>query len=555
MEKTWLKHYPSGVPAEINPDQYQSIIELFLESCERYKHQYAFYNFGVYLTYAELEVHSRAFAAYLQQVLQMKKGDRIAIMLPNVLQYPVALFGALRAGLVVVNVNPLYTVPELTHQLRDSGAETILVLENFAKTVEKSLANTAIKHVMVTRIGDYFPIWKALAVHWVLKYLRKKIPQWNIPGAHIFKQAIQQGLKLTFTPVELCNQDLAFLQYTGGTTGISKGAMLTHRNMLANIEQGYAWFRLKLSLGKDIIITALPLYHIFSLMVNCLLYTTKIGGLNVLITNPRDVPFLIKEMSKFKFTGVTGVNTLFNALLKHPKFAALDFKHLALTVGGGMAVQRVVAEEWQQVTGCVLNEGYGLTECSPCVAVNPSDAQSFSGNIGFPLPSTEVCLLDDQDQEVPIGKSGELAVKGPQVMKGYWQQAEETQHVFDSAGWLLTGDIAVMDQEGRLRILERKKDMILVSGFNVYPNEVEDIIAAMPGVQEVAVVGVPDEASGEAVKAFIVKNNEQLRAEDVIKFCRASLTPYKVPKYIQFSQELPKTNVGKILRRALKETA
>ncbi len=555
MEKRWLQHYPAGVPAEINPDQYQSLVELFENSCEKYKNNPAFYNFGVHLTYQALNEDSRSFAAYLQQVLQLKKGDRLAIMLPNILQYPVVLFGALRAGLVVVNVNPLYTAPELSHQMRDSGAETIVVLENFVHTVEKCIQETQLKNVIVTRLGDYFSPLKALLTHLVLKYIHKKIPQWRLPQAHYFKKAMAQGKNLAFKPVPLQNQDLAFLQYTGGTTGVSKGAMLTHRNLIANMEQSYAWFNSKLPMGEGVIITALPLYHIFSLMVNCLLFTTKIGGINVLITNPRDVPKMIAEMSKFKFSGITGVNTLFNALLKNPRFAALDFRYLRLTIGGGMAVQRTVGEEWQKVTGCVLTEGYGLTETSPCVAANPVDAESFSGTIGYPLPSTEICILDDNDQMLPPGQKGEVAVKGPQVMQGYWRQLGETENAFDKNGWFLTGDIGAMDEQGCFRILERKKDMILVSGFNVYPNEVEEVLAAIPGVLEAAVVGVADDATGEAVKAFIVKNNESLKVEDVIHACRESLTPYKVPKFVQFCKELPKTNVGKILRRALREIA
>ncbi len=555
MDKIWLKHYPSEVPAEINPDQYQSLVELFEQNCEKYKTSPAFYNFGVKLTYQELNEQTRTFAAYLQQVLQLKKGDRLAIMLPNVLQYPVVLFGALRAGLIVVNVNPLYTAPELRHQMQDSGAETIVVLENFAHTVEKCLEQTPLKNVIVTRLGDYFSPIKAWLTHFALKYIHKKIPHWQIPEVHYFKKLMAKGKHLEFKPVQLNNQDLAFLQYTGGTTGVSKGAMLMHRNLIANIEQGYAWFHSKFIPGNEIIITALPLYHIFSLMVNCLLYVTKVGGINVLITNPRDIPSMIKQMSKFKFTGITGVNTLFNALLRNPDFASLDFSHLKLTVGGGTAVQRAVAEEWQRVTNKVMIEGYGLTETSPCVAANPANSKTYSGNIGYPLPSTEICILDEQGREVPYGVKGELAIKGPQVMKGYWQQPEETKIAFNQNGWFLTGDIGMMDEQGRFCILERKKDMILVSGFNVYPTEVEDVIAAIPGVLEAAVVGVPDELSGEAVKAFIVKDRESLRVEDITRACRESLTAYKVPKFIQFCQELPKTNVGKILRRALRETS
>lgn len=555
MEKLWLKHYPAGVPAEINPDQYQSLIELFELNCEKYKDKTAFYNFGVNLSYKELNEHSRNFAAYLQQVLQLKKGDRLAIMMPNLLQYPVVLFGALRAGLVVVNVNPLYTAHELSHQMRDSGAETIVVLENFAHTVEKCVQETRLKNIIVTRLGDYFSPFKGYLTHFVLKYIHKKIPSWRMPQALWFKKIMAQGKNLELSPVAIQNQDLAFLQYTGGTTGISKGAMLTHRNLIANMEQSYAWFQSKLPLGEGVIVTALPLYHIFSLMVNCLLFTTKIGGTNVLITNPRDIPRMIAEMSKFKFTGITGVNTLFNALLKNPRITSLDFRYLKLAIGGGMAVQRAVGEEWQKVTGCVLIEGYGLTETSPCVSANPPDAKAFSGNIGFPLPSTEICILDDYGQTLPPGQKGELAVKGPQVMQGYWCQREETSNAFDKNGWFLTGDVGVMDEQGFFRILERKKDMILVSGFNVYPNEVEDVLAAIPGILEAAVVGVPDETSGEAVKAFIVRSNETLKVEDVIHACRQSLTAYKVPKFVQFCKDLPKTNVGKILRRALREIA
>jgi long-chain acyl-CoA synthetase len=553
MEKIWLKSYPPDVPSEINPDRYQSIVELFEESCGKFDTAPAFYNLGITLSFKELNDLSRTFAAYLQQKLQLPKGARVAIMLPNVLQYPIALFGILRAGLVVVNVNPLYTVPEVVHQLSDSGAETIIVLENFAPVVEKALPLTPLKQVIVARIEDFFVPWKAIAARFILKYIGKKIPAWSIPQAMFFKNILSEGKKLILAPVALTNQDLAFLQYTGGTTGLSKGAMLTHRNMIANIEQAYAWFGPELKVGQEVVLSALPLYHIFSLLVNCLLFATKVGGVNVLITNPRDVPKMIAEMSRFKFTCITGVNTLFNALLKNPRFAFLDFKNLRLTVAGGMALQRTVAEQWQALTGSVLLEGYGLTEASPCVAVNPYGLASYSGAIGFPLPSTEVAILNDQGEELPLGQPGELAVRGPQVMTGYWQQPAETRKIFNTQGWLLTGDIATLDEQGRLRILERKKDMILVSGFNVYPNEVEDILAAIPGVLEAAVVGVPDENSGEAVKAFIVRENKALTAAEIIRRCHESLTPYKVPKSVEFCKELPKTNVGKILRRQLRE--
>lgn len=551
MEKIWLKHYPTGIPTEINPDQYQSIVELFELNCQKYSSLPSFYNLGITLTFKELNELSRAFAAYLQQELQLKKGDRFAIMLPNVLQYPVVLFGALLAGLTVVNVNPLYTKPELTHQLQDAGVNTIVVLDHFACTVEQSLENVAIRNVIVANIGDFFSPIKAFVVNMMQKYIHRKIPRWNISHAVSFKTALQKGKQLTFKPVAINHNDIAFLQYTGGTTGVAKGAMLTHRNIIANIEQGYAWFQSCFTLGKEVVFTALPLYHIFSLLVNCLLYATKIGGVNVLITNPRNVPGMVKEMAKFKFTCITGVNTLFHALINNTNFSKLDFSQLKLSIGGGMAVQHTVAEQWRQLTGNVLLEGYGLTEASPCIAVNSPDAISDSRTIGFPLPSTEVVILDDAGHEVLPGRPGELAVRGPQVMKGYWQQAEETQGVFTSDGWLLTGDIAVMDEQGRLRILERKKDMILVSGFNVYPSEVEEVLSAIPGVVEVAVIGIPDEHTGEAVKAFIVTNDNLLTPEAVIQHCRASLTAYKIPKQVVFCKELPKSNVGKILRRAL----
>ena len=553
-EKIWLKNYPPGVPAEINPDKYQSIAEVFEECCQKFSDRPAFYNMGITLTYKELDQLSQDFAAYLQNVLHIKKGDRVAIMLPNILQYPIALFGGLRAGMVIVNVNPLYTVPELVHQLQDSGSETIVVLENFASTLEKALPKTQIKNIIIARIGDFLSPLKAAAIHFLLKYIKRKIPSWNIPHAVNFKDVLKLGKQTSFTPVKINNQDMAFLQYTGGTTGIAKGAVLTHRNMIANIEQGHAWFDNLFEPGKEIVITALPLYHIFSLLVNCLLFATKVGGLNVLVTNPRNLSDMISEMSKFKFTATSGVNTLFNALLKNPKFSKLDFSSLRLTIGGGMAVQKAVAEKWQAVTKCVLIEGYGLTETSPCVSVNLPNLKSYSGNIGYPLPSTEVSILDEDYKELPLGQAGELAVKGPQVMQGYWQNPKETEKVFID-GWLLTGDIASMDETGSLRLHERKKDMILVSGFNVYPNEVEDVIATIPGVQEVAVVGMPDENSGEVVKAFIVKNKSSMLTEkEIIKYCRESLTPYKVPRHVEFCTDLPKSYVGKILRRTLRKT-
>ena len=553
VEKIWLKSYPSGVPAEINPDAYQSIVELFEKSCQKYHDHPAFYNFGVTLSYSQVDKLSRDFAAYLQNEFKLEKGDRFAIMLPNLLQFPIALFGALRAGLIVVNVNPLYTADELSYQVNNAGANTIVTLENFAQTVQRALPRMpSVKNVIVTRIGDMLHPLKAWSMHFALKYYFKKIPDWRIPHAVSFKEVLAKGNKLSFLPVDINNQDIAFLQYTGGTTGVAKGAILTHRNIIANIQQANAWCKDLVVEGKEIIITALPLYHIFSLLANCLFFS-KIGGLNVLITNPRDIPRMVKEMKRFKFTTITAVNTLFNGLLNNPRFAKLDFSQLRLALGGGMAVQRAIAEKWQNVTGKPLLEAYGLTETSPCVTINPPNLKAYNGTIGLPVSSTDVCILDDDHHPLPIGQAGELAVKGPQVMKEYWQNPEETEKVFTKDGWLLTGDIASMDQEGYVRLLERKKDMILVSGFNVYPNEVESVIAGIPGVKEVAVVGVADEHTGEAVKAFIVRDNVALTETDIIRESRQHLTPYKVPKQISFVSELPKTHVGKILRRVLRD--
>ncbi len=555
MEKVWLKSYAPGVPAEINADAYRSIVEILEISCKEHQNRPAFYNLGKTLSYRELEEDTRKFAAFLQQELKLKKGDRLAIMLPNSLQYPIAMFGALRAGLIVVNVNPLYTVDELIHQMNDSGAVAIVAVANFASTVQKALVSIpTLKHVFITNMGDLLAPLKGFLVDFTLKHVYKKIPAWHIPHAINFKKALAQGKKLAFTPVEISNQDTAFLQYTGGTTGVSKGAILTHRNLIANIQQADAWFKSLLVDRQEIIITALPLYHIFSLTANCL-YFTKLGGLNVLITNPRDIPGMIKELKKFKFTSITGVNTLFNALLKNSEFTKLDFSELHLALGGGMSVQRVVAEKWQEITRAPLLEAYGLTETSPCVTINPSNLKSFNGTIGLPVSSTEVCIFDDNGNEAPIGQPGELAVKGPQVMKGYWNNPAETTRVFTKDGWLLTGDIATIDENGYLRLLERKKDMILVSGFNVYPNEIEDVIARLKGVHQVAVVAVPDENSGEAPKAFIVKDDPNLTIADVIKYAREHLTPYKIPRHVEFVNELPKSTVGKILRRALRDAS
>lgn len=554
VEKVWLKSYSPGVPAEINADAYQSVVEVFEESCKQNKEGAAFYNLGTTLTYQQVDYYTECFAAYLQQELKLKKGSKLAIMLPNTLQYPIAMFGALRAGLIVVNVNPLYTVDELVHQLNDADAEALLLISNFALTVQKALPKMpSVKHVIVTRMGDLLAPLKGRLIDFVLKYVYRKIPRWNIPQAISFKHVLEKGKSLSLVKVPINHSDIAFLQYTGGTTGVSKGAMLTHRNIIANIQQADAWFKNLLAKKQEIIITALPLYHIFSLTANCL-YFISLGGLNVLITNPRDIPGMIKELAKFKFTSITGVNTLFNALLNNPHFAKLDFSELHLTLGGGMATQQIVADRWQEVTRVPLLEAYGLTEAAPCVTINPANIKAFNGTIGLPVSSTDVCLLDDNGEEVGIGQSGELAVKGPQVMKGYWNNPSETAKVFTKHGWLLTGDVATIDENGFVKILERKKDMILVSGFNVYPNEIEDVISRIKGVREVAVVAIPDESSGEAPKAFVVKDDPGLTENDVIKYCREHLTAYKIPKHVEFSLELPKSNVGKILRRALRDS-
>ncbi len=552
MEKVWLKSYPPGVPAEINADACESIVDMFEQSIALYSKSPAFYNLGVTITYQQLDHYSKAFANYLLKVLHLIKGDRVALMMPNILQYPVAMLGVLRAGLIVVNVNPLYTVPELVEQINHAGVETIVVMDNFAGIVQTALPQTSIKNVILTQIGDLFPRPRALLIHFYLKYIKKKIPALQMPTLS-FRKAISQGEAFSFEKVLVNRNDIAFLQFTGGTTGIAKGAILTHRNLIANIMQIEAWFSNILQLQSEIAITALPLYHIFSLSANCL-FIAKIGGLSVLITNPRDIPGLVKEMRQFKFTMVTAVNTLFNGLLNYPQFSALNFNQMKVSLGGGMSVQRAVAEKWQEVTGKPILEAYGLTETSPCVTINLPDLKAYNGTVGLPVPSTDVIILDDDGKALDFNQPGELGVKGPQVMQGYWNHVDETKKVFNKDGWLLTGDIASIDPQGFVRILERKKDMIIVSGFNVYPNEIEDVLVHMPGIREAAVVGVANGPAGEAVKAFIVKDHQhaELTAEEVIKFCRNNLTGYKIPKYIEFCPELPKSYVGKILRRALK---
>lgn len=551
LKKVWLNRYPADVAAEINPDRYQSLVDMFEQATARYADQPAFMNMGEVMTFRKLEERSRAFAAYLQQGLGLQKGDRVALMMPNLLQYPVALFGILRAGMVVVNVNPLYTPRELEHQLNDSGASAIVIVSNFAHTLEKVVEKTQVKHVILTRMGDQLSAAKGTLVNFVVKYIKRLVPKYHLPDAISFRSALQHGYRLQYIKPEIINDDLAFLQYTGGTTGVAKGAMLTHRNMLANLEQVRAAYSPLLFERKELVVTALPLYHIFALTMNCLLFI-ELGGQNLLITNPRDIPGLVKELAKYPFTAMTGVNTLFNALLNNKEFQQLDFSSLHLSAGGGMPVQQVVAERWEKLTGRFLLEGYGLTECAPLVSANPHDMDYHSGSIGLPVPSTEVKLIDDEGEEVPPGEPGELCVKGPQVMLGYWQRPDATDEILQD-GWLRTGDIAVMDDEGFMRIVDRKKDMILVSGFNVYPNEIEDVVMQHSGVLEVAAVGVPSGASGEAVKIFVVKKDASLTEEALIVFCRRHLTGYKVPKLVEFREELPKSNVGKILRRELRD--
>lgn len=553
LNKVWLKRYPADVPAEINADRYTSLVDLVEQATQRYADQTAFINMGQPLSYRQLEQKSRAFAAYLQSGLGLKKGDRVALMMPNLLQYPVALFGVLRAGMVVVNVNPLYTPRELKHQLNDSGASAILIVSNFAHTLEKVVAETAVKHVILTRLGDQLRPVKATLVNFVVKYIKKMVPKYHLPGAVSFRHALQQGETLAYQRPSVTNDDLAFLQYTGGTTGIAKGAMLTHRNMQANLEQTRATYGKLLRDGKESVVTALPLYHIFALTVNCLLFL-ELGGQNLLITNPRDIPGFVKSLSKFPFTAITGVNTLFNALLNDAQFTKLDFSTLRLSAGGGMAVQKAVAERWEKLTGHYLLEGYGLTECSPLVSVNPYDITEHTGSIGLPVPSTDVRVVDEQGNDVEPGVPGELWIRGPQVMAGYWQRPDATEEVLKN-GWLLSGDIVTVDPQGFIRIVDRKKDMILVSGFNVYPNEIEDVLMQHPKVREAAAIGVPSDLSGEAVKVCIVKKEASLTKEELLDHCRRQLTGYKVPKIIEFRDELPKSNVGKILRRELRDEA
>jgi long-chain acyl-CoA synthetase len=552
-ERPWLENYPAGVPEQIDVNQYASVPAVFEEAFTRFRDRPAFASFGRQLSYGQIDEMSRQFAGYLTGVLKLGKGDRIAIMMPNVLQYPIALFGALRAGLVVVNTNPMYTARELKHQLEDAGAKAIVVLDNFAGTLQHVVAETHVQHVITTGIGDLLGFPKGALINFVLKHVKKMVPAFDLPQAVRFRDALARGAAHPLQPVTLTHDDIAFLQYTGGTTGVAKGAMLTHGNMVANMLQAAAWIGTDLvKPGEEVIITALPLYHIFSLTANGLVFM-RLGGLNWLITNPRDMPGFVKELRKSGFTALTGVNTLFNGLLNTPGFSELDFSKLHLTLGGGMAVQRAVAERWKKITGCTLAEAYGLTETSPAVCINPLDLKEYNGSIGLPVPSTNVAIWSEDGKPLPTGEVGELMVHGPQVMKGYWNCPDETAKVLDADGWLHTGDIAKMDANGYFYIVDRKKDMILVSGFNVYPNEVEDAVMAHPGVLEVAAVGVPDEHSGEVVKLFVVRKDPNLTEEALKQFCRENLTGYKRPKLIEFRDSLPKSNVGKILRRELRD--
>lgn len=552
LEKIWLKSYPPGTPHDIDVENCGTLLDLIETMFKKFPEKPAYANFGKVLTYGQIDHMSMDFAAYLQGELRLKKGDRVAIMMPNLLQYPIALFGILRAGLIVVNVNPLYTARELEHQLKDSGAKAIVILENFASVLQKVMHNTQVSHVVTTQIGDCLSFFKGMLINFVLKYVKKMVPTWHIPEAVSFAKALASGSKKTYTRPEIEPTDLAFLQYTGGTTGVSKGAMLTHRNLTANITQVNGWIGAHLKAGEEIILTPLPLYHIFSLTANCLTFGA-LGALNVLITNPRDMPNFIKEMGKWRFTCLTGVNTLFNGLLNTPGFSDLDFSNFKMTLGGGMAVQKPVAMKWKEVTGKPLIEAYGLTETSPAAVINPLSIEDYSGYIGLPIPSTLVVLRDEHGKDVPLGEPGELCVKGPQVMPGYWNRPGETEKTFYPDGFLRTGDIATMSEEGYLKIVDRMKDMILVSGFNVYPNEIEDVVASHPGVLEVAAIGIPDPKSTEAVKLIVVRKDPDLTEEQLMEFCRENFTGYKRPRAIAFRESLPKTNVGKILRRALRE--
>jgi long-chain acyl-CoA synthetase len=554
VETTWLKHYPPGIPAEVNVNEFDSLVDVLKRSCERFAERPAYSNMGVSMSYAELDRHSRAFAAYLQSKAHLKRGDRVALMMPNLLQFPVALFGVLRAGLVVVNVNPQYTAPELEHQLRDSGASAIVVLENFAHTLQWVLDTnpTLALTVITTEVGDMFPLAKEVLTNVAVKYVKKMVPHWKIAHAIEFNAALRAGSELPLNEVELTHADLAFLQYTGGTTGVPKGAMLSHGNMVANLQQLSAWIAHGLEEGKETLVCPLPLYHVYAL--TCSLVFMKLGAHTVLVTNPRDMPAFLHDLKTYPFTVIVGVNTLYRALLDAPGFTEIDMRSLKLTNAGGMAVQRIVAQRWKQATGVPIIESYGLSETSPGALSNPIDVIDWTGTIGMPIPSTQATILDDDDNELAQGEVGEICVRGPQVMQGYWNRPDETRKVFTRDGWLRTGDMGYMDEEGNFRITDRKKDMIVVSGFKVFPNQIEDAVAMHPGVAEVAAIGVRDERSGEVVKIIVVRSDPTLTEQTLIEFCRQNPTDYKVPKLIEFrSEPLPKTNLGKILRRQLRD--
>jgi long-chain acyl-CoA synthetase len=551
MEKIWLKSYPKGVPAEINVNAYRSIPELIDQNVVKYRDRPAYRCMGKTITFADVDRLSNQFGAWLQSK-GLSKGARVAVMMPNVLQYPVAVFGILRAGYTVVNVNPLYTPRELEHQLKDSGAEAIVILENFATTLEKVLPSVPVKHIVVASLGDMLGV-KGLIVNFVVRNVKKLVPAFNLPGAIRFNTMLSEAAGLTLKKPDLGPEDIAFLQYTGGTTGLSKGAVLLHRNIIANMEQVSAWFAPTRDPNEPMIMVApLPLYHIYALTCNCL-YMLRDGGCCLLIPNPRDIPGFVKELKNNRFTAISGLNTLYNALLNHPEFKDIDFSHMRMSSAGGMAMTKAVADRWKGVTNKPILEGYGLTETSPVATTNPADITDFTGTIGLPVPSTIITIRDDEEKILPVGQVGEICIAGPQVMKGYWQKPEETAKVMSKDGAFKTGDIGVMDERGYVTIVDRKKDMILVSGFNVYPNELEQVVSSMPGVLEVAAIGVPDEHSGEVPKLFIVKKDPSLTEEQVMAFCKDQLTGYKRPKYVEFRAELPKTNVGKILRRALRD--
>ena len=551
MDRPWLNSYPDGVSADIDINKYASVVEIFEQSVKQFAAQPSFSNFGTTLTYSEFDDATRAVAAYLQKILALEKGDRVAIMMPNLLQNPVSIFGVLRAGLTVVNTNPLYTARELRHQLKDSGAKAIIVVENFASTVQEVVADTNIEHIIVTKMGDMLDFPKSLLINLVVKYIKKMVPSFSLPDAISFKTVLSEGSKQDLTHIPLSHDDIAFLQYTGGTTGVAKGAMLSHKNMVANMLQASEWIKNDVVPGRETIITALPLYHIFSLTANCMVFM-EASAHNILITNPRDFKGFVKELSNTPFTAITGVNTLFNALINTQGFHDINFAQLKITLGGGMSVQPAVAAQWKQITGCTLVEAFGLTETSPAVCINPLNLKEYNGSIGLPISSTYCKLIDDEGKTITNDEAGELCVKGPQVMQGYWNRPEETANVLSDDGWLKTGDVAKMDGNGFFYIVDRIKDMILVSGFNVYPNEIENVIVEHEGVLECGVIGVADEKRGEAVKAFVVKKDESLTEAELINHCRKNLTAYKTPDKIVFIQELPKTNVGKVLRRELR---